>query len=80
MALPLAHHHLSQGKSLPPIRHMLVHVLVVFLAIVLPLKEDSQVSSNNNTRRAVILDSRLVRDILGSLLCQYLHLKLHHNY
>ena len=33
--VPLAHH-LSLGKSLPTTRHILVHVMVVFLAMRLP--------------------------------------------
>jgi hypothetical protein len=82
IVLQLAHHlgHRPQGNLLPTTRHsMLVHVMIVFLAIALSLKEDPPVRSINSTRRVVILDSKLAQDIRGSLLCQYnLHLnKLH---
>ena len=76
MRLPQVHH--LQGKSLPTILHKLIHVMAVFLAIPLPLKEDSRANSINNTRRVVILVSRPTQDIQGSLLREYQHLRLHH--
>jgi hypothetical protein len=69
--------HRPQGKLLPTTRQMYSSCYGCFflvIALSLPMKEDSPVGTINNTRRAVILDSKLAQDIRGSLLCQFLHL------